>query len=568
MRLIIILLAVFAITSCSKPRRLPNISSAPYSPIKPAAPRAKFPSWILWREGRDSTGGIISDPRVLAGDRDFFSGAYARALRNYQGSVLEDDLLIQRIAGTFLVVDDPKRALGALSDYYKRLGGGIERVPDYSSLLLGIAYSKGAEKEQGVAWLLDAKDKARIGSVVYVEAERALEGLLSSVPPGQLDTFIAPWRDDPRIESALRSVRVASPESNAYMPPPNAKFTVGVLLPLTGNLSQLGLSSSQGMQLVFDDITYNQFLYPAIRDAGVDPGYTEQAIDEMLRFGPIDMFVGPLASDHAGFAAKAAKSRRIPIVTLAKSSNFTPGEGVFRFGTTSESQVEALIDSIRDYNPKIAVVYPNTDLGNEMATLFVDRAAKAGLRIGFTHSFERGDANSLSQAVSRVVKEEIEAVFFPDVVRSAASFFTALPEKAKSKVLPLGIATWDTLIELQNSSFAMNKAVFPSFYSRYSGQPGAEDFYQKYVGRYNQEPDLLAAQGYDIIKLVAETARISFQNGIPVTEAFLRMGDFQGVTGVIRVSTSGEVLRKLPVLQFQDNTLKPFTGMQREIITE
>lgn len=568
MRFILGLLIVIVFISCSKSRRLPQISSIPYSPLKPTVPRVKVPSWILWREGRDVSGSITSDPKILAGDRDFFSGAFARALRNYQSSTLQDDIVIQRIAGTFLVVNDPKRALGTISDFYKKLGGGIARVPEYSSLLLGIAYSRGSDKEQGVAWLLDAKDKARVGSLVYLEAETALEDLLSSIPASELDSFIAPWRDDPRIESVLRGIATKSQQSSVFIPPPNTRFTVGVLLPLTGNLSQLGLSSSQGMQLVFDDLSYNQFLYPAIRDSGVDPGYTEQAIDEMLRFGPIDIFIGPLASDHANFAANAAKARQIPIITMAKSSNFVPGGGVFRFGTTSESQIEALIEVVRDFNPKIAVVYPNTELGNEMATLFVDRAAKAGLRIGFTHSFERGDANSLGQAINRVVKEEIEAVFFPDIVRSAANFFMALPDKVKSKVIPLGIATWDSLVELQNSSFAMNKAVFPTFYSRYSNQPGAEDFYQRYVGRYNQEPDLLAAQGYDIVKLVGDAARLSFEMRIPITEALLRMGDFRGITGIIRVSTSGEIIRKLPVLQFEDNVLKPFTGVKREIITE
>lgn len=564
MRIILSILVALVISSCSKPTRLPKISSPSYLP--PPRQISKVPSWVLWREGRDDFGTPISDPRVIAGDRDFFSGAYASALRNYQASTLNSDFLIQRIAATFLMLDDPNRALRTLSDYYKRLGGRIETVPAYSSLLLGKAYS--SDKEQGVAWLLDAKSKASVGGAVYLEAEKALEELLLSIPPNEFESFIAPWKNDPRIESVLRTVGSSSTRSDQFLPPPNTRFTVGVLLPLTGNLSQLGLSSSQGMQLVFDDLTYSQFLYPVIRDAGVDPGYTEQAIDEMLRFGPIDIFVGPLASDHATFAANAARSRRIPIITMAKSSNFTPGGGVFRFGTTSESQVEALIEAIRDSNPKIAVVYPNTDLGNEMAALFVDRASKAGLRIGFTHSFERGDANSLTQAVNRVVKEEIEAVFFPDLVRSAANFFMALPDKVKPRVIPLGIATWDSLIELQNSSFAMNKAVFPSFFSRFSGQAGSEDFYQRYLGRYNQEPDILAAQGYDVIRLVAEAARLSFQNNLPISDALMRLGDFQGVTGVLRVTSSGEVTRKLPVLQFEDNSLKPFTGLHREIVTD
>ena len=559
--------------------------------------------WIIWTAGIDHEGKPISDRAILEGDEAVEDGKFKDALKYYKnvkrvGLIRGvDESLAQRIAGTLLAVGDAKQALSSLSDYYrKRVGGETEQVPVESSLLLGFAYSQMRNNEQAIAWLSQADHIALPTSTVHFRARAELEKIIAGIPQAEFETFATRWKGDDLVNPLIsheryrrsqggpstslqirpfnsppldsQSPNATVPEGQqdsgfqSYSPAAPTALKIGALLPLSGPLSQLGISLQQGIMLASENPEMDQYVKSNIRDSGLDPAYTEQVMNEMYSFEPINAYLGPLMPENATFALQWAKQHQIPLITFVKTSDIQIGGPIFRFGTTPESQVESLLRAIGGRKTKVAIVYPNTPTGLELADLFERQSLQYQLEIVSKQSFEKGDGNALNNIADKIAKKDIEMIFFPDSTKAAAHFFAAIPEKARAHITPLGTATWDNLLELQNSGYALDGAVFPTFYSRFSGNPASASFFSDYQTRYAKEPDALAALGFDAVATVVEAAKLGTSRRMTLEESLYQINNYNGITGSISVSSQGEWKRILPVLKFQQNMLAPYTNVE------
>lgn len=601
------MLLISLLTGCGSPKRSP-LSAGSFGGVDDSPSKVTTVNrnpWIIWSEGLDHEGKEILNSDILKGDEAIEDGKFKDALKHYRNvkrvglPKVIDESLAMRITGTLLSVGDPKQALSTLSDYYrKRISGETEQVPPESSLLLGYAYSNTGNKEQALAWLSQSNRIALPSSTVYARSKAEITRIISSIPQNDFENFSNIWKSDDIISPIISQERYRRsqggpgssipikpysdsnfqssqdlqsststnpsdyPGFRSFVPVGSQSLKVGALLPLSGPLSQLGVSLQQGMTLAFENPESANFVKPNIRDSGLDPAYTEQVMNEMHSFEPINAFLGPLMPEHSTFAVDWARQQRIPLISFAKSGDFPVGGSIFRFGTTPESQIESLLKSIGVRRSKVAIVFPNTPAAQELVGLFERLAPAYQLEIISTHPYERGDESALNSIGDRLSKKEVEMIFFPDSIRAAAHFFSGIPEKVRQKITPLGTATWDNLLELQNSGFVLDRAVFPSFFSRFSGNPAADKFYTDYQLRFGKEPDALAALGFDAVSVLVEASKRGAAQGFTLEESLYQINNYQGITGGISVSANGDWKRSLPVMKFEQNALTPYVATE------
>lgn len=601
---LILIITLFLISGCGSSKKS-YLSSGEFGGVDERPSRVQTVNrnpWIIWSEGRDHEGKDILDPAILRGDEAIEDGKFSDALKYYRSvkrvglNRVIDESLVMRITGTLLSMSDPKQALSTISDYYrKRVSGEVEQIPSESSLLLGYSYSNLGNKEQALAWLSQANRVSLPSSATFTRSRDEIVKIIGSIPQPDFENFANVWKADDVISPLIGHERYRrsqggpssrvplkpytdgnyesyqppqeqmnpnNPGFKSYVPVAPHDIRVGALLPLSGSLAQLGVSLQQGMMLAFENPEWSNIVKPNIRDSGLDPAYTEQVMSEMNSFEPINAFLGPLMPEHATFAVEWARQQRIPLVAFAKSSDFPVGGSIFRFGTTPDAQIESLLKSIGVKRAKVAIVYPNTPAATELVGLFERLSPAYQLEIVSTHPYEKGDEGALNSIGDKLAKKDIEMIFFPDSIRAAAHFFAGIPEKIRAKITPLGTATWDNLLELQNSGFVLDGAVFPSFYTKYSGNLAADKFYNDYQLRYGKEPDALAALGYDAVSVIVEASKRGAAQGFTLEESLYQTNNFQGITGNISVSSQGEWKRMLPVMRFQQNALSPYVPVE------
>jgi len=339
---------------------------------------------------------------------------------------------------------------------------------------------------------------------------------------------------------------------------------VGVLLPLSGQFSALGQAAKNGIELAFEAQRERAQAAGAdnpfslvIKDYAGDALQAAAAAHELFSVEQADLVLGPLLTDSAIQVAEIARQSYKTILTFSKNDNFPLGNGVYRLGPTIQSQSESLLNACQqNYGfTRFALVFPDDLTGQDFAHYFREALRIRGLEPVLERSYPKDQFNYFIQIASELDALDVQAVFFPDSLRAASRFFSTLSPQVLQKVRPLGTASWDNSLELQQSRTALDRDVFVSPFFSSNPRPEVQRFVASYQNKYGRIPDFLAAQGFDAADLLFQALYAARHEALPVNEILDRSLPYDGLTGRLQVSASGEVFRQFTVVTMQQGQL-------------
>lgn len=537
--------------------------------------------WDLWAYERDLDGMPLRDLNLLQGDRLSRQGQLELALDRYKAALgrrlssPEERAAIMRIATTQLSLGRAKDSLETLGRYLSRNGGNVSRVDAPFGLVLGYAYGNAKVPEQSLAWFSRSYAMAGSNPILRDSVEQGIRQTLARVSEIEFEKTAKQWTDDETItrlfgverkrrkdKAALVAVRVAPSEvvvqPNLQEPPIQTEDVAEkpialVLLPLTGQYAQLGNATKKGMELALMD-AHKGLIEFEFRDTGSDNTKATAGFEEAISSVKPTAVVGPLLSDAAVEVAEISRSKGIPIVHFSKREGISTGGGVFRLGLTTSSQMRSLIDAIHQSLPihRVAIVYPNDQVGTDYANAFRKEATARGIEVVLEAPYMKGDDKALVAIAEQVDTLAPQAVFLPDAPSKAARFFSSIKPGV---TIPLGIASWSNVAELKRSQAVLNNAIFVSPFLKDSKRPIVGKFIEAYKAQYGQEPDLLAAQGFDAATLALTALKRTADERVGFDSALLSIREYDGVTGRTEISSSGELERTYDTARFKDGVI-------------
>ena len=219
-----------------------------------------------------------------------------------------------------------------------------------------------------------------------------------TVPDERLDEISRDWREDSFVmalagQERLRRAKpgyvavtrsggafwmvkeTGSPADFGSMPFPQpgtgAVRQLGVVLPLSGQYSALGLSTRNGIELAVQILSAgSQESRPKVevRDDGGDALKAVVAAKELIALGA-PAILGPLMADPARQVSDIVRQSGRTMISFSKSSDFPVGSGVFRLGVTVQSQVDSVVEMVQKQMglTRFAVVFPADSAGEEYA---------------------------------------------------------------------------------------------------------------------------------------------------------------------------------------------------------
>lgn len=551
-------------------------------PVQPSTV-VRFMPWEIWPIGTDLQGQSFKSLLIAHGDTQLRAGRRAEALDDYaqaQSGPLapsEYEALVMRIASTELALDQPNKSLTTLSNYFRTSGKVVDDVDGRFSLIFAYAYGRKGDLDQSIAWFSRV---ARVGANqpgIRTAAEQGLNSILRSVPDDRLNQLTEQWAADTfvrvlvaeerarrvaggGIEDGSQSGIWASTGAGTLVAASGNTTTIGVLLPLSGSFANLGKSVRNGIDLAVAGRTQSGTpeLKVAYRDADSTPDQAVARARELLSVDGATVILGPLLSEHAYAVGEFARHSRVPLMSLAKNSNFATGENIFRLGATSDSQVRSLLEVSKErlQLKRYAMVYPDDAAGKELAETFRAELGARGLQLVYESSYPRGNVDVFVTIADALEKSNAEAVFFPDSITTASRFFGSLSPSFRERARPLGVAMWDNPLQLANSSTVLEGAVFVSPFFAASNRPAIAQFNQAYQTAYGQPPDFLAAQGFDALTILAEAAHRQRSEGVVLSMAIQQVDTYEGLTGRITVRSDGELQRQFSVVQMNNGKIQ------------
>lgn len=555
----------------------PLVTRETRPPARPVTPRRP---WELWSSGRDLSGGPIGAPRMIEGDRLYREGNQAAALTEYLQvqpqtvSAAERAALTMRVAATQLVLDQPTRSLATLSNFFRAEGRTVEAVDAPFALVFGYAYGRSGDLEQSLAWFSRA-NRTAAGGVTVQGAADGVRYFLQAVPAERFETLDAMWTTDEFVGRLVAEERYRREAGGEVMgggrkdplwiasapalevPEPvvagSRAVPVGVLLPLSGRFGNLGTSTRNGIDLAIRAQSDQELVAVLYKDTGEDPGQALAMAQELLTTDRASVVIGPLLSEHVNAVTGLVRQNAASMVSFSKRSDAPVGDGVFRLGTTVESQVSSLVEAVvgKLGLRRFAVVAPSDLAGQEYQQAFVRALRQRGLEPVFQTTYAKDDMNALVAIAQEVETQSVDGLFLPDSLTAAGRFFSSISPAARVRIRPLGPAAWDNPIELANSRTVLSGAVFVSLFFGDSSRSVVADFIRSYVDQYRVKPDFLAAQGFDAATLVAAAVAQQQATGARFADALAAVGAYEGLTGKIVVDQSGEIRREFAVVELQ-----------------
>lgn len=542
-----------------------------------------FP-WELWSPTKDMDGLPIVSFRIIKGDEIARSGDREGALKLYHAieprGLLpqEREALIFRIASMQLALNRVKDSLHTVSRFFTERNESEENVSAQFSILLGYGYARNKEIDQSLAWFSRAHKLGSYNKSYDAIAESGVRTALRSLSRDELNRLTSVWSEDSFIrkivgqENEILS-RAGSPSDattnitstdilGSQVTPEGALLAaassvpVGLVLPLSGKFAALGRNTKNGIELALSDFEpgNNSSINLVVRDSGGDAITAASQAREMLNTIKPTFFLGPLLTEAALSVSEVARQNGIPMLNFSKKMNFPLGDGIFRLGATPHSQIDTLLSyaSGAQKFSKYAVIYSSDQNGQEFATIFRSKVASLGGQILFDRAYNKDDYPALLPIAQELERYQIQAVLFPDGLLTAARFFTNLSPAFRERIKILGTANWDDLNQLVRFQTALNGSIFVSPFYAKSQRPIIQKFIATYRAKYGQEPDFLAAQGFDGATLVKEAVKRSIAEKISIDRALLEIGEYEGLTGKIDIQSSGEIDRSYSLMEFRD----------------
>ena len=220
---------------------------------------------------------------------------------------------------------------------------------------------------------------------------------------------------------------------------------------------------------------------------------------------------------------------------------------IFRQLPDNKAFAKALVNfcKLQKYQ-NLSLLYSRDSYSEELSYAFRDYAIENNLNIVFEKSFFQTQENFMDIAanIANINGLKPDAIFLATVVPTAVRVVKDL----RSMGITIPLIGSDSL-DGNNFAHAVgeqgNHLVVPTIYNPFSKHPENISFTRAYKHRYGNQPDTWAAQGYDVIKLLAYAMR---KGGITVPASIamsLRyMSPRPGATGMYAYDKNGNLQDK------------------------
>ncbi len=368
--------------------------------------------------------------------------------------------------------------------------------------------------------------------------------------------------------------------------PAQLQRAIGVLLPLTGRYAAFGQRVQRGMELALEVFRPHIPVRLIFRDTTGDETVAAQQVSQLAISDRVIGIAGPLVGNAALGAVKRANQERIPLLTLSQREGLAASSlYTFRNSLTPQLQIRALLDYAMEERgfTQFGIMNPQTRQGQQLAELFREGVWRRGGEIVAEESYLTDQTDfryqvRLLQGLDPNAPDEeepptdpkdpdfvrkedqppppFEALFIPDYADRISLIAPQLAFYGLEGIQLLGTNGWNDNELPKLARQFVEGAVFTDGFFRYSSYPFIQEFVELYFNRYQEEPTILEAQGYDTVGILLSLLNDpQLQSREDLRRALARMQNYPGVTGATRFDFIGEAEKVLFLLQVQNGTI-------------
>jgi branched-chain amino acid transport system substrate-binding protein len=341
----------------------------------------------------------------------------------------------------------------------------------------------------------------------------------------------------------------------------NGQIRLGEINPLSGGVSQFGISCHQGFLLAFQEINgaggvLGQKIELISEDDQSKPGQSATGVRKLITQDHVLAILGNATSSASLEAAPIVQAAMIPMISpSATNPRLTEiGDYIFRVCFLDEVQARVIARFAHDrlHLVRIAELTDvKQDYSVDLARFFKEEFTKLSGQIVKEQSYSSGDTDFRAQLTAiRAIKPD--ALFIPGYYPEV-SLILKQARQISLTIPGLGCDGWANQTLLNVGGKAVDGCYFTNHFSPDDPTPLVQNFVHAYQTKYGSVPDTFAALGYDAARLLTDAIkRAGKPESRGIRDALASTKDFPGVTGAITIDDHRNASKPVLVVTIKD----------------
>jgi hypothetical protein len=360
----------------------------------------------------------------------------------------------------------------------------------------------------------------------------------------------------------------------------NTRVKIGILLPLSGENSEIGGSLLKAAKLSLNK-TQNRNIQLFIKDTensntNIISSYYDLINEE------VDIILGPLFTKNIKIISPLSEDEKTLMITFSNNSEIK-NKNTFISGLTPEDEIREVIDyAMSKGSKKFGLIFPNNEYGLRSKKLIENlMLEKNGVISEFVfYNSKKPDFYRVSKKIANYEQRklklekkleelkntntvdaetkykklknqdtlgelEFDSLFIgAENVKHISMLASILPyyDVDPKKVVYLGNSLWANNVALKEP--ALEKSIFTSFSEKKFG-----NFKLEYSEAFNAQPHQIAYLAFDLVGLISNLQKKNKKINISNITA---SNGFIGTNGLFRFRSDGSIQRSLSVFQIKN----------------
>jgi len=356
-------------------------------------------------------------------------------------------------------------------------------------------------------------------------------------------------KDDKSAPSGGNGSSTAPTTTGSGQTPTGDKIIIGEYGSFTGDQSEFGTSTDEGVKLAVDETNaaggieqggkkYQVQLETEDDESNADKAVT--AVKRLIDEKNVSAIIGEVASKISLAGGAVCQDKGVPMISPS-STNVAVTQNrdyVFRVCFLDSYQAAVVARwAIDGLKAKRVAVYTNKS--ESYSKGFADEFKKAFTRYGGTIVSDRtyaGADTDFSGALTAIKDSHPDAILIPGYYKDAGTI--AKQARSLGITVPLlGGDGWSANKLFQIGGDAVNGCYISDHMSLKDPKPVVQSFVSHFKDKYHHDPTSMSALGYDAAKILFDSIKRSKSlDKKDIRDAIAQTKDFDGVTGNITIN--------------------------------
>jgi branched-chain amino acid transport system substrate-binding protein len=330
-------------------------------------------------------------------------------------------------------------------------------------------------------------------------------------------------------------------------------ITIGAVLPLTGEAAHWGIPPRLGAEMAADEIDAaggigGRKLELVVADDRCSPAEGVAAFNKMMESSkPPVAVLGAVCSAVTLALAPVAESRKVVLISPASTSPKLSGAGEFIFRVVPSGSLRGKVLAEYLYGDRglrnLAALYINNEGGIGGSSAFKARFTLLGGAVAIEEAYAPGTTDLRAQ-LSRIKAANTEGVLVGSYPPDTIAILSQAREMQLQQPLFFTTEAVQNPEVLREAGEAANGAVYILAASA-TGE-AAERFTAAYERKFGKKPELFAAEGYDVLRLIAQAIGAGSAKppaGYSIRDFLRGVRDYAGASGKVTFDANGDVIK-------------------------